>query len=108
MMPSPPIDYLIDTRPSGRSPAGSAQACASTPDWSAVASPISSHTMRPPASTDGATLTGRKPIVTSAPLKPPQAIPRGQIPIAPAAPPLHHCPRFRALALFGRRPPYSV
>ena len=30
-------------------------------------------------------------------------IPRGQIPIAPAAPPLHHCPRFRALALFGRR-----
>ena len=47
-------------------------------------------------------LLGRKPIVTSAPLQPPQAIPRGQIPIAPAAPPLHHCPRFRALALFGR------
>src|SRR4029077_12701122 len=53
-------------------------------------------------------LLGRKPIVTSAPLKPPQAIPRGQIPIAPAAPPLHHCPRFRALALFGRRPPERV
>ena len=46
MMPSPPIDDRIDTRPSGRLPAGSAQACASTPDWSAVASPISSHTMR--------------------------------------------------------------
>src|SRR6185503_15532501 len=46
--------------------------------------------------------------VTSAPLQPPQAIRRGQIPIAPAAPPLHHCPRFRALALFGRRPPERV
>ena len=53
-------------------------------------------------------LLGRKPIVTSAPLQPPQAIPRGQIPIAPAAPPLHHCPRFRALALFGRQPPERV
>ena len=29
---------------------------------------------------------------------------RGSIPIAPAAPPLPHRPRFRALALFGRRP----
>ena len=45
MMPSPPIDDRIDTRllagPSRQRPG-----CASTPDWSAVASPISSHTMR--------------------------------------------------------------
>jgi hypothetical protein len=34
--------------------------------------------------------------------QPHQAIPRGSIPIAPAAPPLPHRPRFRALALFGR------
>jgi hypothetical protein len=29
---------------------------------------------------------------------------RGKIPIAPAAPPVPHFPRFRALALVGRRP----
>src|SRR5260370_9396721 len=35
--------------------------------------------------------------------------PRGQIPIEPAAPPPHYLPtRFRALALFGRRPPERV
>src|SRR6476619_7752 len=33
---------------------------------------------------------------------------RGQISIAPAAPPVPHFPRFRALALFGRRPPQRV
>jgi hypothetical protein len=31
-----------------------------------------------------------------------------QIPIVLAAPPLHHPPRFRALALFGRRPHQRV
>src|SRR6266481_982676 len=31
-----------------------------------------------------------------------------KIPIAPAAPPVPHFPRFRALALFGRRPPHRV
>src|SRR6202043_2358692 len=31
-----------------------------------------------------------------------------QIPIAPAAPPVPHFPRLRALALFGRRPPQRV
>jgi hypothetical protein len=30
---------------------------------------------------------------------------RGQFPIEPAAPPVPHPSRFRALALFGRRPP---
>src|SRR6266849_2997345 len=33
---------------------------------------------------------------------------RGYISIAPAAPPVPHFPRFRALALFGRRPPQCV
>src|SRR6476619_1196308 len=33
---------------------------------------------------------------------------RGQISIAPAGPPVPHFPRFRALALFGRRPPQRV
>ena len=38
----------------------------------------------------------------------PQALRRGQIPIAPAAPQVPHFPRFRALALFGRRPQERV
>ena len=49
-----------------------------------------------------------KPIAATAPAQPRQAIPRGSIPIAPAAPPLPHRPRFRALALFGRRPHQRV
>src|SRR3989454_12591818 len=38
----------------------------------------------------------------------PQHSRRRQIPIAPAAPSAPHTPRFRALALFGRRPPERV
>ena len=49
-----------------------------------------------------------KPSAATAPAQPRQAIPRGSIPIAPAAPPLPHRPRFRALALFGRRPNQRV
>jgi hypothetical protein len=45
-----------------------------------------------------------KPIAEPTPLQPPPVSPRGQIPIAPAAPPVHYRPRFRALALFERRP----
>src|SRR5262249_8077142 len=37
-------------------------------------------------------------------VQPSQALSRGQIPIEIVAPPLLHFPRFRALALFGRRP----
>jgi hypothetical protein len=33
---------------------------------------------------------------------------RRHFPIAPVAPPVPHTPRFRALALFGRRPPQRV
>jgi hypothetical protein len=49
-----------------------------------------------------------KPIAATAAPQPHQAIPRGSIPIAPAAPPVHYRPRFRALALFGRRPHQRV
>ena len=109
MMPSPPIDDRIDTRPSGRLPAGSAQGLRQYTRLvrSRVANLLTHHALHSFAPTR-LPLLGRKPIVTSAPLQPPQAIPRGQIPIAPAAPPLHHCPRFRALALFGHRPPERV
>ena len=50
----------------------------------------------------------RKPTAATAPDQPRLAQPRGQIPIAPAALPAPHCPRLRALALFGRRPPERV
>ena len=60
MMPSPPIDDRIDTRPSALLAAGSAQACASTPDWSAVASPIPHTPCAPLVRTDALTLTWQK------------------------------------------------
>ena len=43
-------------------------------------------------------------IAASAPIQTTHASRRGQIPIACTAPPAHHRSRFRALALFGRRP----
>ena len=49
-----------------------------------------------------------KPIAATASIKLPQASRRGQIPIVPAAPPVPHRPRFRALALFERRPHQRV
>jgi hypothetical protein len=49
-----------------------------------------------------------KTIAQPASIKTHQASRRDQIPIVLAAPPLHHSPRFRALALFGRRPHQRV
>src|SRR3984893_3473950 len=48
---------------------------------------------------------GRNPIIATAPVQSSQARAGGKIPIAPTAPSVPHLPRFRALALFGRRPP---
>jgi len=42
--------------------------------------------------------------IFAASIQPQQARTCGKIPIAPAAPPPAYVPRFRALALFGRRP----
>ena len=53
------------------------------------------------------TLQG-KAIGSAASLQRPRHPRRGQIPIAPAAPSVPITPRFRALALFGRRPPERV
>ena len=109
MMPSPPIDDRIDTRPSARLAAGQRPGLRQYTRLvrSRVANLLTHHALHSFAPTR-LPLLCRKPIVTSAPLQPPHAIPRGQIPIAPAAPPLPHRPRFRALALFGRRPPERV
>ncbi len=43
-------------------------------------------------------------IAASAPIQTTHASRPGQIPIVCTAPPAHHRPRFRAMALFGRRP----
>ena len=50
----------------------------------------------------------RKPITATTPVQPSQARVRGKIPIAPAALSVPNTPRFRALALFGRRPSECV
>ena len=100
MMPSPPIHDRIDTPPflAGSQPA--APRLAPVHQIGPQSRRQSPHTMRSPLKQPTRLpLLGRKPIVTSAPRQPPQAIPRGEIPIAPAAPSVPHTPRFRALAL---------
>ena len=59
------------------------------------------------ASPSVAVLAG-KTIAQTTSIQTHQASRRDQIPIVLAAPPLHHPPRFRALALFGRRPHQRV
>jgi len=51
-----------------------------------------------------ATMGRRKPIAATVTIQPQEARTRGEIAIAPQ----HRPPRFRALALFGRRPPQCV
>src|SRR5271154_2726990 len=54
------------------------------------------------------TVLRAKAIASTAPARPPSDQRRGQFPIAPAAPSVPYPPQFRALALFGRRPPERV
>ena len=107
MMPSPPIDDRTDARHSGRLSPGSTPARIALPDSPAIARPILSRNARPLVHTDAHPRACQKPIIATAPLHFPNPSPR-QIPIAPAAPSVPHLPRFRALALFGRRPSERV
>src|ERR1700681_4778588 len=54
------------------------------------------------------TVLRAKAIASTAPARPPSDQRCGQFPIALAAPSVPYPPRFRALALFGRRPPERV
>src|SRR5271155_5509040 len=54
------------------------------------------------------TVLRAKAIASTAPARPPSDQRRGQFPIALAAPSVPYPPQFRALALFGRRPPERV
>ena len=109
MMPSPSIHDRSDARHSCWLPAGSAPASVGPPDRFAVTPPIFWRNVRSACSPRRARPRfTEKPIASTASLQPPQPSRRGQIPIAPAAPSVPHTPRFRALALFGRRPPQRV
>src|ERR1700692_3231282 len=55
--------------------------------------------------TDALTLTWQKADLQKPSPPPPPSHTPWPNPHSASAPPLHHCPRFRALALFGRRPP---
>ena len=105
MMPSSLIQHRTEARHSGRLPPGSTPACADQPDWPVIAPPILSSNMRSACSRRRAYPNSAKADRRQRPLKLPQPSRRRQIPIAPAAPSVPHIPRFRALALFGRRPP---
>ena len=106
---SPPIDDRPDTRYSCWLAAGSDQARIGLLNWPAVTPSIRSCNVRSTLSTDARTSVHHaKAIASTAALQPQKAQTRGEIPIAPAAPSAHHPPRFRALALFGRRPPERV
>src|ERR1700693_3859707 len=54
------------------------------------------------------TVLRAKAIASTAPARPPSDQRCGQFPIVLAAPSVPYPPRFRALALFGRRPPERV
>jgi hypothetical protein len=104
MMPSSPIHHRADTRHSGRLSPGSTPACVGSQDWPVLAPQIVWPNVRSSRSPRHARPTLRgKTIKSVASRQTPRHSPRGQIPIAPAQPPVPHSPRFRALALFGRR-----
>jgi hypothetical protein len=99
MMPSPSIYTYSNARHSYRLSGGIAQArIAAAFNSRHATNPVALPADRSFTSTH-ATLVRRKPIAATASIQPQQARTCDKIPIAPAAPP----PRFRALALFGRR-----
>ena len=101
MIPSPLIDDRTRTNRSRRRSTGNARARARPPIFVRphTANVAAQRAAGPPI----AVLTGRT-IAPTASIQTHQASRRDQIPIALAAPPSHAPPRFRALALFGRRP----
>ena len=101
MTPSPLTHDRPRTNRSRRRSTGNARARARPPILSALTPQTSPRnaTASPPI----AVLTSRT-IAPTASIQTHQASRRDQIPIVLAAPPSHAPPRFRALALFGRRP----
>ena len=100
---SPLTDNRPDTHSSGHLVAGNAQARRGPLDRPAVApqntrAAVRSFTAARPPNLRANTIAASAPILTT------HASRRAQIPIACTAPPAHDRSRFRALALFGRRP----
>jgi hypothetical protein len=104
MMLSPLINGRPDTRYSCWFTAGSDGTRISSLDWTATPPSIGSAYVRSTPPTQTGALRA-KPSASTAALQPQQAQTRGEIPITPAATSARNPPRFRALALFGRRPP---
>ena len=109
MMPSPSIHDRSDARHSCWLSACSAPACrrSARSARSHTANLLAQRAIRSFTPTRTPTLQG-KAIGSAASTSTSSTSRRGQIPIAPAAPSVPHTPRFRALALFGRRPPQRV
>jgi hypothetical protein len=108
MRPSPPIHHRTDT-------AIAASARTATPPLAPIARirPSSPRQSTRATCRTGFRLPTRTYVLTQneRPRRLAQTFPHrtpGQIPIEPAAPPAPHFPRFRALALFGRRPHQRV
>jgi hypothetical protein len=69
---------------------------------------IRSQTVQFPLARSQNPMSIAEPTAATASILSRKSDPAAKIPIAPAAPPLHHPPRFRALALLGRRRPEHV
>ncbi len=109
MMPSPPIRHRTDTCHSGRLSPGSTPARAGPQNWPVIAPQILVEQPAIRSFTPARTPKLRaKTTASTASDQLHQHSRRRQIPIAPAAPSVPHTPRFRALALFGRRPSERV
>ena len=109
MMPSPPIDDRPEARYSCWITAGSAHDRAGLSDWPALAPPIWSCTVRSTGSSPTPTTILRaKAIASTAPVQPPSDQRSRRNPHSACGTAVPYPPRFRALALFGRRPPERV
>src|SRR6516225_9520526 len=108
MMLSPSIRDRSDARLSCWLLVGSAQVRVGPPQRLAITPAILARNVHPARSRVPAPRLRGKAIRASSSDQPSAALRRSQIPIAPAAPPVPHPPRFRALALFGRRPHQRV
>ena len=101
---SPLTDNRPDTHSSGHLVAGNAQARIGPLDRPAVAPQMLPELQSVPSPSSRSSDLRANTIAASAPIQTTHASRRAQIPIACTAPPAHHRSRFRALALFGRRP----
>jgi hypothetical protein len=108
MRPSSPIADRSDTPCSRWLAAGSVQARISLLASRPATPPSDRKLCNSPLARSQNPMSIAEPTAATASILSRKSDPAAKIPIAPAAPPLHHPPRFRALALLGRRRPEHV